>query len=326
MVAVRVSLWVLLSGLAAGCMSSGGRSGSLGGGDGGATVRRDGGAASGGSGADGGSSGGGTFGRVDGGSGTGTGGGGGTTTGTATCGVIVDCLGTCVANDTACEQGCLDTGSSTGQSEFVALNECLNQYCSTASSSQFQACAEQNCSTQLSGCEGLSGGGGGGGGTTTGTATCGGVVDCLGTCAANDSACQQACLDGGSAAGQSQFTSLNDCLNQYCATVSDAQFQTCANNYCASEISGCDGLGGGTGGGGTGGGTLSCSAIVDCINACTAADPACPADCQSQGTTVGQSQLDTLITCLDTYCATVPDAQYNACAQRSCATQINGCQ
>ena len=114
------------------------------------------------------------------------------------------------------------------------------------------------------------GGGGGtttGGGTVSGTSTCGDIVTCMNNCANGDTACEQTCVDGGSSAGQSQFGALNSCLNTNCASAqTQAAFDTCANQSCASEIQGCDGL---SGGGSTGSLNTAvicqaCSANADC--------------------------------------------------------------
>ena len=82
-------------------------------------------------------------------------------------------------------------------------------------------------------------------GDTGNTLNCGEIYQCMVDCG-QDGNCQQGCYDKGSSAGQSQIMALINCLNTCSESSStDEDFQNCANSQCSSEISNCEGLGGG---------------------------------------------------------------------------------
>lgn len=74
---------------------------------------------------------------------------------------------------------------------------------------------------------------------------CGEIYQCMVNCG-QDGNCQQDCYNNGSADGQTQIYALIECLNTCSdSTTTDDEFQECANNQCSTEISNCEGLGGG---------------------------------------------------------------------------------
>lgn len=77
---------------------------------------------------------------------------------------------------------------------------------------------------------------------------CGEIYDCMVNCG-SDGDCQQGCYDKGSANGKTQIMALIQCLNTCSeSSATDDEFQECATSQCSSEISNCEGLGGGAAG------------------------------------------------------------------------------
>ena len=74
---------------------------------------------------------------------------------------------------------------------------------------------------------------------------CGEIYQCMVDCG-EDQTCAQNCYDQGSADGQSQIYALIQCMNGcYTDGMSDEDYSACINSQCTSEISNCEGLGGG---------------------------------------------------------------------------------
>ena len=74
------------------------------------------------------------------------------------CGGIYNCMYDC-GQDGDCQQACYDKGSSAGQTQVMALLQCLNT-CneSSATDEEFQSCASSQCANEISNCEGLGNG------------------------------------------------------------------------------------------------------------------------------------------------------------------------
>ena len=68
---------------------------------------------------------------------------------------------------------------------------------------------------------------------------CSEIYDCMVDCG-QDSNCQEACYNNGSATGQSQLEALLTCLNNNCSNATtDAEYQECASSNCSNEITNC---------------------------------------------------------------------------------------
>jgi hypothetical protein len=143
----------------------------------------------------------------------------------ADCTDLLNCIGSCAANDTACVQSCA-SGSPGGVSDLQA----------------FQQCIQSECSAECSDTSGGGGGGGGGGGMcgdlATGVAACDTCLDtnccsqnmacsgsmaCLGylDCLSTMNCTTTACADGCSASnpgGASLLNALDSCMSSKCST------------------------------------------------------------------------------------------------------------
>ena len=135
------------------------------------------------------------------------------------------------AQDQAAMQACVNAGSQEGQQAFQTWYNCVYQ-------NQCTQVNCQQCANEYNTCmNGGNGGGNGGGATNT---NCGATYNCMASCA--DGNCQQQCYNNASDTGRAQLDAMLDCFDAACGSVSDAEFSNCANQNCASEIQGCEGL------------------------------------------------------------------------------------
>lgn len=251
------------------------------------------------------------------------------TTGSRACSEVYQCANGCGAQDPACVQDCLGTGTAQAQTQVESLSTCLANQCSGQSGSALQACARAQCATDMTACFGATTTPVDAGTTTTtggtGGSTCVDVVNCLNACPQNDSACNQVCMQQGSPSAQQEVNALAQCLSTNCGTQTGSAYQTCAQRRCATEITACQNdTGTGTG---TGTGAANCGGIITCLNACPSTDQACSDRCIATGTSTAQSELQSLDDCLNQFCATVTgNAAFNACASRYCSTEIQRCE
>ena len=99
------------------------------------------------------------------------------------------------------------------------------------------------CSSASNGATSDGGSSGNDGGTTPAPAlSCGGILDCIGLCAAADQGCADACLAKGSPDGQAKVTALANCIQaNSCSDVA------CLQTSCSAELTACvDASGGGS--------------------------------------------------------------------------------
>ncbi|MCB9506630.1 MAG: hypothetical protein H6697_03055 [Myxococcales bacterium] len=74
-----------------------------------------------------------------------------------------------------------------------------------------------------------------------------------------------------------------------------------------------------------GGAGTSCSDIIGCINDCAGNDDACWTACINDGTPTAQRDIAAVLTCLDTNCGDVPQAEFQACQQDNCGEELRTC-
>jgi V8-like Glu-specific endopeptidase len=149
------------------------------------------------------------------------------------------------------------------------------------------------------------------------TSTCDEAYTCLVDC--SDQACVDACFAAATPDAQTQLNALLVCLDDKCSTATtDTAFQQCAESQCGNEVGACFGTGP------VGTGTDSCEAVYNCLVDCS--DNTCATACYSDGTAEAQTQIDAMLTCLDTNCANATtDTAYQQCAQQYCANEITAC-
>jgi len=147
-------------------------------------------------------------------------------------------------------------------------------------------------------------------------ATCEETYDCAIAC--DSEVCLTSCYDRATPTAVSQLDAMFGCLEDRCGTLEGAQYQTCAETQCASQIESCFGFGSvATTGSDT------CDVVYECIVDCTTSS--CQTDCYGDGTSQAQSQVVGLFGCLEDFCANATEANYAACAETNCSPQIEAC-
>lgn len=162
------------------------------------------------------------------------------------------------------------------------------------------------------------------GGSTPGAAglTCEGILDCQDPCASTDTACLQACFDKGSSAAKAAYNAVATCIQR-----NRCMDASCLQANCTTEVNACFSMTAPT----TpttpttppAGGTLGCQGLLTCLSKCPDNDSACDQACVARSTPQAQSQLGTLIQCLQAKCANAADI--GTCGSMMCANEARAC-
>lgn len=178
----------------------------------------------------------------------------GTTPTNLSCGEIVQCGNGC-GSDQSCQQGCYDSGSTTGQNQFQALLSCIGEACpsttggpcATQGSSACTQCLNTAqdtggaCASTLDTCFGSTPTPDAGPSTGTG---CAGIITCENDNNCSTSACIQTCFNAADANGKSLYTTVNDCLLQNCSSSAGGPCANQSSQTCATCIQNVQATGG----------------------------------------------------------------------------------
>jgi MYXO-CTERM domain-containing protein len=143
--------------------------------------------------------------------------------------------------------------------------------------------------------------------------SCSDVYDCSTGCGSSDDECLLDCYLTGTDAARAAYDGFYACATQNCSSASD--LQACMQNQCASELEACFPVAVGT---------LTCEQVYQCVIDCSG-DTACVSACHGSGTIDAQQQFDAMLTCFDDHCAGLPDDEWLACIDTSCATELEAC-
>jgi MYXO-CTERM domain-containing protein len=125
------------------------------------------------------------------------------------------------------------------------------------------------------------------------------------------------CYAQGSPDGQQQLDALLACFDEECGSVSDDQFQQCAEQNCGTQLDTCFPVITGD---------ATCSQVYDCLVECPQGDATCQTNCYNTGTADAQAQLDAMFGCWDDQCGTLTDDEaWRQCIYASCGTQLDAC-
>ncbi|MAD61290.1 MAG: hypothetical protein CMH49_07255 [Myxococcales bacterium] len=201
--------------------------------------------------------------------------------GNLSCADLNTCFGMCDPNDQTCVQGCFDSATANAQQQYGAIVTCAQN---SGCPENDNACVNEVCVNEIQACLG------GGTAPPVGSLSCGGVFLCAGSCAENDAACQNACVQ---AVAADQAGLLEAYLG--CAETNMCQDQTCIETNCAAEVAACFPPG-----------DQTCGQVLDCIGMCQ--DQSCAGECQLRGNEEATTELQALGECLNT----------NACMSFDC--------
>ena len=204
-----------------------------------------------------------------------------TMTGTLSCADLNACFSMCDPNDQTCVQGCFDSATANAQQQYGAIVTCAQN---SGCPENDNACVNDVCVNEIQACLGS--------GTTpsVGSLSCGGVFLCASSCAENDAACQNGCIQ---AVAADQAGLLEAYLG--CAETNMCQDQTCVETNCAAEVAACFPPG-----------DQTCGQVLDCIGMCQ--DQSCAGECQLGANEEATTELQALGECLNT----------NACMSFDC--------
>ncbi|OGQ91489.1 MAG: hypothetical protein A2289_19470 [Deltaproteobacteria bacterium RIFOXYA12_FULL_58_15] len=146
-----------------------------------------------------------------------------------TCSEIYSCFNECADGDDMCSQGCYNSGSAVEKAKVDAMLGCFSDSCGSVAESQFQACIDQYCSSELDACFPV----------VTGDSTCEQLYDCFVNCPQDDDACSTGCFESGTAQAQDEFLDMYDCFNTNCSTQTGDAWQSCVAAECGTQISAC---------------------------------------------------------------------------------------
>jgi len=228
----------------------------------------------------------------------------------------------CNANGQCEFQGCTPDCSGKECGSDGCGGSCGN--CPNGWSCQGNTCIESACTPDCSGkncgddgCGGSCGSCGGGQSCINGVCQtlggggddCSTLLSCFGDC--QDAACQQACLDNGSADGVAK-------LNAFLGCGPDCQDLLCVINAgCSDEGAACFHNNSGFGG---------CNALLGCASACPSGDSICLDGCYAQASAQAQALELEINWCLLNYCDATDSACIQSAAASQCASYVAACQ
>ncbi len=155
-----------------------------------------------------------------------------------TCIQILQCAVGCKA-DAACQNSCLEKGSTEGLTIFIEEQACLSKECPDNASSCLQAAATTGaCKALFEKCTGATSTGN----ECKGTGTCTAMNTCIVGCGA-DAKCQTACTEAASDAACKAFAAVQLCFQEQCPTGDAACVKESQGpgKPCADEVATCAG-------------------------------------------------------------------------------------
>ena len=147
------------------------------------------------------------------------------------CGAVYDCFVACPEGDQGCQTDCYLQGSELGRTQLDEMYQCFFLHCDgITDETQYSACIEQNCQPSIDTCFPR----------VFGDGTCEEAYDCISACGQDDAACQQACVETGTAEAQDTLYAMYDCLGANCDGIDDQNaWIECINTHCRAAIDAC---------------------------------------------------------------------------------------
>ena len=139
--------------------------------------------------------------------------------GSGTCYDVQDCVGKCASTDTACQGACYGNGSTTAQTQLLALLSCVNTSGAAACLTPTITCA-----------------------TPTGSVGCLNTATCVSGCAAGatQAKCVMDCIHAATPAAATSFGKLAPCMQKNCANCTGSACQSCATSKCLTQALDCN--------------------------------------------------------------------------------------
>ena len=181
-----------------------------------------------------------------------------------------------------CGQTCANATGKDAAPTASALLDCTTKKCvqgkcaTTPTQDCMEACTASDCPSELVACWEQ--------GATPGSKGCSTVLGCLTACDSNPErfTCKAACYNAADKAGETAFKALSACV---AANGGKTDPYVKESLTCISD-------------GKTGSG--SCFDVQDCVGKCAKTDTACQGACYGNGSATAQTQLLTLLNCVNT--------------------------
>ncbi len=225
---------------------------------------------------------------------------------TLTCEEVYTCMVNC-GQDAACQTDCYMAGTEEAQQQLNAMLGCLNEFCDGLTGQEYQDCASERCASEIRECLPVG----------TGPLSCDDVYACLVNCPDGDQTCLGGCYEQGTSEAQAALDDMFNCFSDHCSGQTGEAFNTCAWQYCTSEINTCMP---------PVYGDDSCEQVYNCLTGCEQGDNACQTACFEGGTEQAQGDVLSLFDCFEEQCGDVtdPDA-WSDCVHEHCANEIGVC-
>ena len=228
--------------------------------------------------------------------------------GFATCAQVNDCLLECPAGDPLCPTQCLETGTQQAQAEWTLVSGCVAIFCDLSDADCVGEATNIGgiCGPEWMQCAVPDDEG----------ADCFDTALCLQPCgdAMNVEACQQACVDGASPLGLSEYLLYEGCvIDASCAD------NLCVAANCAFDWTRCIS---------PGQGDNTCAGLAECINGCIDAepqDPQCQDICFASAGLQEQVIYTASALCLNGSCPDGDEACLIQAQQTTCAGLLAAC-
>lgn len=181
-----------------------------------------------------------------------------------------------------CGQACANAAATAAAAPASALlscttTKCLQGKCAGAATQKcMDDCTASDCPTELIACWEQ--------GATPGSKGCGSVLSCLTACDSDPKrfTCQAGCYNAMDKAGNAQFKTLSTCIG-----ANGGKTDACVKESLACVADGKTGSG-------------SCYDVQSCIGKCGTSDTTCQGACYGNGSANAQTQLLSLLNCVNT--------------------------
>ena len=149
------------------------------------------------------------------------------------------------------------------------------------------------------------------------TGDCEDAYDCTGLCDPTDLICTWECWFAGSDNAKLGYFDIISCVQDNCGNIVDLEeLNFCVSNNCSEEFKICmpDRYG-----------EQNCEQVYNCLITCGRNDNACLTLCIYDGSMMAQAEVNSLISCFQSFCPFSTNEQLPECLSANCLEQFETC-